>query len=214
MDVMMTAKLNISYHSIKSKVTEAKLDYGKENGIQKNLQVYQQEDIYESVTLERKVTYDKPKVGQKTVQQLWDESEKAHTHLKQVVEALLKRQGLKFQDLKDIHPDDLKDVTIDEPAQNEAQAMLEEDGDLGVAKVSDRIVDFAKAISGGDKTKFDLLKSAIDDGFEAAGIDFGDELPDICQETYQLTMEKLEAWAKEDETPECAPTEETSCLSA
>lgn len=213
MDVMITTELAVSYRSIKSKVTEAKLDYKKEDGIQKNLQIYQQLDTYESITLEKKVTYDKPKVDQKTIQQLWDESEKAHAQLKQIVTALLKRQGLEFQEIKEINPEELKELTVDKIAQEEAQALLEEGGELSAAKVSDRIVEFAKAISGGDKTKYDLLKAAIDNGFEAAGIEFGEELPEICGETYKLTMEKLDVWAKEDETEENSPIEEAPCLS-
>ena len=213
MDVMKAGKLDVSYRSIKSKVTEVKLDYQNENGVKKSLQIHQQQDTYESLTLERKVTYDQPKVNQKTIQQLKDESENALSHLKQIVTALLKRQGLEFRDISEIKPKDLDDVTVDEIAQDEAQAMLEGDGELSPAKVSDRLVDFAKAISGGDKSKFDLLKEAIDDGFEAAGIEFGDELPNICQETYKLTMEKLEAWAKEDEIAEGTPQDETGCVS-
>ncbi|MGE5604553.1 MAG: hypothetical protein ACM3YE_02555 [Bacteroidota bacterium] len=213
MDVMKTAKLDVSYRPIKSKVTEAKLDYRNENGVKKSLQTHQQQDTYESLTLERKVTYDPPKVDHKTIQQLKDESENALSHLRQIVAALLKRQGLEFQDISEIKPEDLDEVTVDEIAQEEAQAMLEGNGELSPAKVSDRIIDFAKAISGGDKSKFDLLKKAIDDGFEAAGIDFGAELPDICKETYDLTMEKLEAWAKEDEMGEGTPQDEPGCVS-
>lgn len=209
MDVMKAAKLDVSYRSIKSKVTEVELDYRKENGFKKSLQFYQQQDIYESLTLEQKVTYDKPKVDQKTIQQLKDESEKALSPLRQIVTALLKRQGLEFQDISEIKPEYLDDVTVDEIAQEEARALLEGEGELSPAKVSDRIVDFAKAISGGDKSKLSLLKAAIDDGFEAAGISFGAELPDICKETYQLTMSKLDAWANEDETVESALENET-----
>jgi len=212
MDVMKAAKLDVSYRSIKSKVTEVELDYRKENGFKKSLQFYQQQDIYESLTLEQKVTYDKPKVDQKTqktIQQLKDESEKALSHLRQIVTALLKRQGLEFQDISEIKPEDLDDITVDEIAQEEARALLEGEGELSPAKVSDRIVDFAKAISGGDKSKLSLLKAAIDDGFEAAGISFGAELPDICKETYQLTMSKLDTWANEDETVESALENET-----
>jgi hypothetical protein len=214
MDVMSATKRAVSYGSIKSKVTEAKLDYKKEDGIQKNLHIYQQQDTYESITLEKKATYGKPKVDQKTIQQLWDESEKAHAQLKQIVTALLKRQGLEFQEIKVIYPEEIKELTVDDIAQKEAQALLEEGGDLSTGKVSDRIVEFAKAISGGDKTKYNLLKAAIDDGFEAAGIEFGDELPGICAETYRLTMEKLDAWAKEGETAEDIPKEETLCITA
>ncbi|NLY74728.1 MAG: hypothetical protein GX075_05435 [Firmicutes bacterium] len=214
MDVMMTPKLALSYRSIKSKVTEVKLDYKKGNDVEKSPQFQQQQTIYESLTLERKVTYDRPKVHQKTIQELKDECENSLSHLRQIVTALLKRQGLEFRDISEIKPKEWDDVTIDEIAQAEAQTMLEGDGELSPAKVSDRIVNFAKAISGGDKSKFDLLKKAIDDGFEAARIDFGDELPGVCKETYQLTMEKLEAWINEDKAEECTPEDLTSSLKA
>lgn len=211
---MKTAKLDISYRSLKSKAMEAKMDYRKENSVKKNTQISEKKDIYEPLASEQKVTYAKPdvKVDQKTIQQLKDESENALSHLKQIVAALLKRQGLEFEDISEVKPDALKDVTIDEIAQEEARALLEGDGELSPAKVSERIVDFAKAISGGDKTKFELLKSAIDDGFKAAGVDFGDDLPDICKETYNLTMEKLDAWVNEDETAGNDPKDGIPCL--
>lgn len=209
---MMTAKMALSYRSIKSKVTEVKLDSRNENGVKKSLQFHQQQDTYESLTLARKVTYDKPKLSEKTLQQLKDESENALSHLRKIVTALLKRQGLEFQDISEIKPEDWGEVTVDEIAQAEAQAMLEGDGELSPAKVSDRIVDFAKAISGGDKSKFGLLKSAIDKGFNEAGIEFGGELPDICKRTYNLTIEKLEAWANEADTGEDEPKGERQRL--
>lgn len=209
---MKAGKLDISYRSIKSKVTEAKVDYQQGRNVRKNTLLHEEKDSYVKYTLEQKVTYDEPKVDQKTIQQLKDESENILSHLKQIVTALLKRQGLEFREISEIIPDALKDVTVDEIAQEEAQAMLEEGGDLSAGKVSDRIVDFAKAISGGDKSKVDLLKKAIDAGFEAAGIEFGEELPEICKDTYNLIMEKLDAWVNEAETGKNDPNDGIPCL--
>lgn len=174
-------------------------------------------DVYEHVEPEKKGTYEKPvvKPDMKTIRQLQEESNRAFDHLKQIVREMLKRQGLKFRDIdvsqteqpqtEEITDEDLKDVKIDEIAQKEAQAMIAEGGEYSAESVSDRIVNFAKAISGGDKSKLDLLKSAIDQGFEAAEADFGDELPEISKETYKLIMSKLDDWAKEDETPVDGP---------
>ncbi|QGU00421.1 hypothetical protein SYNTR_1827 [Candidatus Syntrophocurvum alkaliphilum] len=74
--------------------------------------------------------------------------------------------------------------------------MIKEGGKLSAEKVSDRIVDFAKAISGGDKDKIELLKDAIKQGFEAASAALGG-LPEVSEQTYDLVMQKLDAWMEE-----------------
>ena len=80
-------------------------------------------------------------------------------------------------------------------ARLEAHELIWPDGILGVEAVSQRIVDFAIAISGGDKSKLDILRKAIDDGFKAAEKILG-ELPEISKETYNRIMEKLDAWER------------------
>lgn len=84
-------------------------------------------------------------------------------------------------------------------SQTEAQQAISETGEWGVNAVSDRIVDFAKAISGNDPGKLEELKDAIDRGFKSAGRAFGRDLPDICGQTYDAIMQKLDDWAN---TPE------------
>ncbi len=79
----------------------------------------------------------------------------------------------------------------------EARQAISEDGEYGVDAVSERIVKFAIAISGGDKTKIDELKSSIDQGFAEAKKAFGGELPDICNRTYDEIMRKLDKWNEE-----------------
>ncbi len=74
-----------------------------------------------------------------------------------------------------------------------AKLSISEDGDFVVKAVSDRLVNFAKAISGGDKSRLAELKSAIDDGFAAARDALGGYLPAICNKTYNETMRKLDA---------------------
>ncbi len=188
----------------------------KSSTTQLSVQIDLQVDIYEHMESGKKATYNKPGAvpEQKTIEQLMEESNKSYAHLKQIVTEMLKRQGLKFRDLKDITPDDLKEVRIDETAQKEAQAMIAEGGESSAANVSDRIVEFAKAVSGGDKSKLELLKTAIEKGFDAAREAFDDKkLPDICMETHELIMSKLDAWAKEDETTANQPENGTNDVS-
>ena len=203
MDVQLLPNPEISKSLLSVKSGAAKEKNVKVDG-QADLQQNQKVDTYQHTHQEKKVTYDKPTIKSepKSVEQLMAESENAFGHLKQIVGDMLKRQGLKFRDLKDIKVEDVKTETIDDIAQKEAQAMIAEGGEYSAENVSDRIVDFAKAISGGDKSKLELLRSAIEDGFGAATKDFGAELPEITKETHQLIMDKLDAWANEGKTPE------------
>ena len=197
MDVRLTTSLEVSY-----RVTLEKNDTAKKETTQPDQQTDTKTDSYQHTTSEKKVTYDQPgvKPDWKTIQKLIDESDRANSKLEQIVTELLRRQGLKFKDIYDIQAQQLQGVEIDETAQKEAQAMLEEGGELSAAKVSDRIVEFAKAISGGDKSKLDQLKKAIDDGFAAAQGVLGRVLPEISKQTYEMVMTKLDDWAKEDGT--------------
>lgn len=157
---------------------------------EKNQKTLEQGDI-------KKVTYDKPKAArdEKTIAALKKESEKAYRQLRELVEQLLKRQGYNWSKIAE---GDLEGIEIDQIAIDEAKALIAEDGPLGAEKTSERIFQFAVAISGGDKTKLEELKKAIDQGFkEVEGMLGG--LPEVSQRTYELVMEKLDRWYQENE---------------
>ncbi len=142
-------------------------------------------------------TYTRPveaKAGSADIQALKEDSDRAYGQLREIVRQMLERQGLTFQDVKNRG----QGVRIDAQARAEAQSMIEGDGEYSVETVSDRIVDFAKAISGGDKSKIETLRKAIDRGFEAAAKAFGGELPEISQTTHDRINEKLDAWLQEE----------------
>jgi hypothetical protein len=119
------------------------------------------------------------------------EADATYAQLRLIVEDLLKRQGFELSQLKDLEPEDIK---VDQKARDQAAQMIGEDGPLSPEKVSDRIVNFAKAISNDDPSKFNLLKDAIEEGFSQAKEFMGGELPEISQKTYDLIQEKLEDW--------------------
>lgn len=128
-----------------------------------------------------------------TIDKLKAESKRTYEGLIRLIEDLLSRQG---KTIKLIDPTEV--IEVDEQARLEAQQMIAEDGPLGVEAVSQRIVDFAIAISGGDKSKLDSLKAAIDEGFKKAEEILGG-LPEISRQTYDLIMEKLDKWVKSNE---------------
>jgi len=140
--------------------------------------------VYEkSETKETSHVYDK-----NTIAKLRRDSQQANAQLIRLVEELLKRQGKTLDMLGD---DEV--VEVDETARLEAQQLIGPDGALGAEAVSQRLVDFAIAISGGDKSKADTLRSSIEQGFKEAEKILG-ELPQISKDTYKLTMEKFDAW--------------------
>ena len=146
-----------------------------------------------AVIYEKTPTSNKGHIYDKmTVDKIKKETERAYASLRRIVEDLLNRQRKAFHPLEEGD-----EVVVDEQARLEAQELIGPDGILGVEAVSQRIVDFAIAISGGDKSKLDILKKAIDDGFKAADNILG-ELPEISKETYNRIMEKLDAWEREE----------------
>jgi len=135
------------------------------------------------------------KGDQMTISMLMEESDKAYEDLRKIVEDLLLRQGYSTEDIKSLKAEDIE---VDEKAREEAQKMIGPEGPYSPENVSDRIVDFAKAISHGDKSKLDELKGAIEQGFEAAEEVLG-ELPEISQQTHDLIMEKFDEWENAEE---------------
>jgi len=76
----------------------------------------------------------------------------------------------------------------------EAQADVAEGGFYSVEKTTERLMNFAKAISGDDPAKAGLLKDAFIQGFEEAEKIWGDELPQISKDTYDSVMKAFDEW--------------------
>jgi hypothetical protein len=118
---------------------------------------------------------------------------------KQMVRTMFEKQGfLAGGDLDAI-------IQIDKETQLSAQEAISEDGYWGVNKTSERIVDFAKALSGGDPSKISLLKQAVLDGFAEAEKAWGGELPEITGKTRDRIMELFDEWEKGGAATETAP---------
>lgn len=115
-----------------------------------------------------------------------------YDQLRGLVANLLKEQGI---DLK--IADGQTEINIDEISQEEAQALVAVDGYFGVEQTSDRIVDFAIAISGNDPTRIEAIKEGIEKGFNEALEAFGGSLPEISYQTYDAVFEKLDSWIAE-----------------
>lgn len=81
---------------------------------------------------------------------------------------------------------------IQELTQDEAKALIAEDGFFGVAKTSDRIADFVLAGAGDDIEKLKAGREGIIRGYNQAEKAWGGNLPDISKETLEKALEKVD----------------------
>ena len=113
--------------------------------------------------------------------------------LRGLVTNMLKEQGIDFK-----VANGEQEIDISSLSQEEATELIAEDGYFGVDQTSDRIVDFAIAIAGGDPTRLEAIKEGVEKGFNEALEAFNGWLPDISHETFDAVMNKLDAWAEVD----------------
>lgn len=92
--------------------------------------------------------------------------------------------------------------TVSASVKAQAQADIADDGYWGVNQTSDRMVEFAKALSGGDPSKAEEMRAAFEKGFKQATGTWGKKLPDISHKTYDAVMSKFDAWANEGKSSE------------
>ena len=81
---------------------------------------------------------------------------------------------------------------IQELTQDEAKALIAEDGFFGVAKTSDRLADFVLAGAGDDVEKLKAGREGILRGYNQAEKMWGGNLPDISKETLEKALEKVD----------------------
>ena len=99
--------------------------------------------------------------------------------------------------------------TVDAATKLQAQADIAEDGYWGVNQTSDRIIDFANALTGGDPDKIEEMREAFQKGYKQAEKTWGDSLPDISKRTYDAVMKKFDELAEAAKKATTAETDVT-----
>lgn len=141
------------------------------------------------------------KVDSETIAKLKADADQRLSQLKGIVEQLITKQG-KTSETVSIWSQFRQGIldgtiTVDEATAKQAQEDISEDGYWGVKQTSERILDFAKALTGGDSSKVEDIRTAIEKGFSEAAKLWGDELPEISQKTHDAVMKGLDEWAKQ-----------------
>lgn len=85
--------------------------------------------------------------------------------------------------------------TVDPATKAQAQADISEDGYWGVKQTSQRILDFATALTGGDPSQIEKMRNAFKKGYAQAEKTWGGKLPDISQQTYDAVMKGFDDMA-------------------
>lgn len=129
------------------------------------------------------------------IQKLKEDSEARVSQLRSLVEKMMTNQGSAIGKADDMWKFLASGkFTVSPEVKAQAQADIAEDGYWGVKQTSDRILDFAKALSGNDPKKADELLEAFKKGFKQATGAWGKELPDISKRTYDAVVEKFDQW--------------------
>ena len=163
--------------------------------------VYEKSSGQTSGTVTKKTDYA-------LVNKLKADAEQRTSQLRSLVEKMMTKQGVAIGTADSMWSFLAKgDFTVDEATRAQAQADIADDGYWGVDQTSDRILDFAKALSGNDPEKADLLLDAFKKGFKEATKSWGQDLPDISQRTYDAVVEKFNNWKNGTEETETAQTQ-------
>lgn len=117
--------------------------------------------------------------------------------LRGLVLNIFKEQGIDFKIEAGGTEVDISTITPEK-----AQEIIADDGYFGVEKTSDRIVNFAIGLAGGDPARIDAIRQGVTNGFEEALDASGGWLPDISYDTYDAVMNKLDDWGSRENTPQ------------
>lgn len=140
------------------------------------------------------------KVDQGMIDKLKADADARFSQLQDLVNKLMTKQSTtsKYASLGDLMKGVVKgEINVDPEVVEQAKKDVADDGYWGVEQTADRIVSFAKALTGGDATKAEEMRKAVEKGFKQATKDWGSDLPEISQKTNARVNELLDEWAAE-----------------
>lgn len=153
--------------------------------------------VYEKSDNDKKTENTNGKSNSAIVAQLKADAEARRNQLMDIVRQSLNGQANKAFTAETGLKSIFENLQVDEDTIVQAKADIAEDGYWGVEQTSDRILEFAKALSGNDSSKANDMLEAFKKGYEKATKAWGDTLPDISQKTYDAVVEKFNKWAEE-----------------
>lgn len=183
-----TAILRAQLDAAKGKTAEEKdtEDLQAQNAVENN------QDKFVKSSTASAGTYTRNKLTSTQADMLRKSEEQRMSAFQQMLRSMIAKQGEK----SNLSIFGL-DLNVSQAQSDAAAASLQEGGEWSVDAVATRLMDMAKALAGGDATKIEELRTAVQKGFKAAGMDLGGKLPGICNDTYDEVMRRFDDWAKE-----------------
>ena len=129
------------------------------------------------------------------IAQLKADAEARTSQLQSLVEKMISKQGQTLGTADDMWSFLAKgNLKADPETIAQAKKDVAEDGYWGAEQTSDRILSFAKALSGDDPDKAEELLNAFKKGYSQATKSWGGNLPSLCSDTYDLVEKKFGEW--------------------
>lgn len=180
--------------SVSAKERKTEEEKAAANGKNDVAAVYEKSDS-KTEAVDQKKLY---KPDQTMINKLKADVDSHKKQLQDIVEKLLTKQGKTFdiangKNLKNLYAG----LNVDAKTRAQAQADISEDGYYGVKQTSQRIFDFAMALSGGDPDQMEKMRSAFEKGYKKATKSWGDQLPDICKQTYDAVQSKFDDYKEQ-----------------
>lgn len=191
---------SITYASQSSYVNASKQEEKKE-AVKEETTKQSEAVVYEKSAEETdtsKKTYKK-EIDTDLIQKLKADADERMSQLKSLVEKLISKQSSAFSIAnmpEEVFWNKIREgnFEVDEATRKQAQEDISEDGYWGVKQTSERMLSFAKALTGGDPAKAEEMRAAIQKGFEQAEKLWGGELPEISGKTYDAVMKGIDEW--------------------
>lgn len=152
--------------------------------------------VYEPSTTETESATKTYKQDTDLIAKLQADADARVAQFKSLVQQLICKQSTTYGQATDIWSFLSKgDFTVDAATKEQAQKDIAEDGYWGVEKTSDRIIEFATALTGGDPDKIEDMREAYIEAYKQAEKTWGGELPEISKQTYEAVMKKFDELA-------------------
>lgn len=171
-----------------SKEAEAKVDKKTEEAA-----------VYESSSKKSEGSVKAKGADPKLIAQMKADTNNRLAQMQSLVEKMFSKQGVTIGKADDMWKM-LAEGNFEADPETIAQAKedISEDGYWGVKQTSDRIFDFALALSGGDKEKMQKMQEAVEKGFKEATKAWGKDLPSISNDTLSAVNDKFSKWFEEN----------------
>lgn len=142
------------------------------------------------------VSGETKKLSATDLQKYQEQREQSFTKMINDIVSKQANAGKKAEQLakKGLTKDFFSDLTVTPEQALAAKQSIGEDGEWGINAVATRIMDMCVALSGGDSSKVEEMRAAVDKGFKQAMGQWGGSLPSICSQTHDEINKRFDYW--------------------